>query len=195
MLVPNLNKKGCALGHPVSSQSQKLLRLLTTIFLLICFAFQAVDRLDREGNLNLQPSVAQATEEWVNDQVDDPDDVEEAAEEASAPAINEGSSEICEPSTSQSTVLNNCDKIKDTNLQSSDEISCSSQSKTETNGVQSDSLKSDNNEGGDDTADEELSSSDIQEMKENLLSASEDATQLLTEINRDEGDSSLNLNQ
>lgn len=155
---------------------------------------EAVDRLDREGNLNLQPSVAQATEEWVNDQVDDPDDVEEAAEEASAPAINEGSSDICEPSTSQSSVLNNCDKIKDTNLLSSDEISCSSQSKTETNGVQSDSLKSDN-EGGDDTADEELSSSDIQEMKENLLSASEDATQLLTEINRDEGDSSLNLDQ
>ena len=165
----------------------------------ICFAFQAVDQLDREGNLNLQPSVAQATEEWVNDQVDDPDDAEEAAEEASAPAINEGSSDSCEPSTSQSTVLNNCDKIKDTNLQSNDEISCSSQSKTETSVDQSDNkrkLKSDNNEGGgDDTTDEELSSSDIQEMKENLLSASEDATQLLTEINRDEGDSSLNLNQ
>ena len=169
--------------------------ILKTYFLSICFTFQAVDRLDREGNLNLQPSVAQATEEWVNDQVDDPDDVEEAAEEASAPAINEGSSDICEPSTSQSTVLNNCDKIKDTNLQSSDEISSSSQSKTETNGDQSDNLKSDNNYGEDDTADEELSSSDIQEMKENLLSASEDATQLLTEINRDEGDSSLNLNQ
>ena len=158
----------------------------------ICFAFQAVDRLDREGNLNLQPSVAQATEEWVNDQVDDPDDAEEAAEEASAPAINESSSDICEPSTSQSTVLNNCDKIKDTNLQSNDEISCSSQSKNETNEDQSDSLKGDNNDGGEDTADEELSSSDIQEMKENLLSASGEATQLLSEINRDEIEESSN---
>ena len=147
----------------------------------------AVEQLDRQGRLNLQPAVAQASQEWAQDEV-------EEEEEAGVGANNQDDEEEINSEAGGDSPVGVI-----TRNSSCDERNVSSQSVRDhfENKVESscDTLNShekllgpgpeqDSSEEADKVEDEaELSTLDIEDMRENLVLASEEAQQLLSDLN------------
>ena len=145
----------------------------------------AVEQLDRQGRLNLQPAVAQAAQEWSHQRE------EEEEEEEGEVVVGDNQDEV-EGNDSQAgggsqvggITSSSCDdrnvssqRVRE-NLENKVESSCD----TVTNGGAGDQQSLE--EGADKLEDEaELSSLDIEDMRENLVLASQEAQQLLSDLN------------
>jgi len=153
----------------------------------------AVEQLAREGRLNLEPSRDDATEDWSDDEVDEGEEImeedegsdsnEEVADSSSTDTNCEEKGELCGQSsqaknnqilTSESgskTVLSvtEGDLVSADNKCESEEVVVQSEIENQTSPVIPSAPLS-------------LSTSDIQDVRQNLLSASEEAQQLLRDL-------------
>ena len=146
----------------------------------------AVEQLAREGRLNIQPARTEAVEEWSDEDVDEGDEVPEEGEGSdtlSEPLENVGThdhhgvkSDECGQSSQNQDAPVETDKAISVNECTSvlePEPSISLTHEVEDN--VEDSILDSSTAG--------LSSADIQNVRENLVSASEEAQQLLRDLN------------
>ena len=157
----------------------------------------AVEQLDRQGRLNLQPAVAQAAQEWTqeveegegdvgdNNQDEEEENDDEAGADSPGEVITRSSS--CEERNLSSQRVR--DNLEHKVGSSCDTVTSETNSADEATHVklvgevprsEHDSLEeaTDKVENG-----AEYSSLDIEDMRENLVSASEEAQQLLSDLN------------
>ena len=158
----------------------------------------AVEQLDRQGRLNLQPAVAQAAEEWTHQQQQEEEEEQEGEAEVVMVGDNQdqeeesdsragGDSPVGVITSSSCDDRNVSSQTVRENFENKVESSCDTVTNSEEEippvklavedpRPEQDSLEEVEGEG-------ELSSLDIEDMRENLVLASEEAQQLLSDLN------------
>ena len=153
----------------------------------------AVEQLDRQGRLNLQPAVAQASQEWTQQEEDEEEDEEVVEnnqdEEEENVSVAGGdvpvgvitssscdernvSSQLVRDNNVENKVESSCDTVAGTN---SEEEDPHAKLVGEVPRPEQESLEAED--------EAELTSLDIDDMRENLVLASEEAQQLLSDLN------------
>jgi len=145
----------------------------------------AVEQLAREGRLNIQPARTEAVEEWSDEDVDEGDEV---------PEEGEGSDTLSEPLENvgthdhhgvKSDECGQSSQNQDTPVESDKAISvneCTTVLEPEPSISLTHEVEDNVEDSILDSATAGLSSADIQNVRENLVSASEEAQQLLRDL-------------
>ena len=144
----------------------------------------AVEQLDRQGRLNLQTAEAQAAQEWSHQREEEEEEGEVVVVGDNQDQVEENDSPAGGGSPVGGITSSSCDdrnvssqRVRE-NLENKVESSCETLTNSEAGDQES--LE----EGADKLEDEaELSSLDIEDMRENLVLASQEAQQLLSDLN------------